>query len=471
MAISNLVKTKPLGGLGDPNQGFGIGGLFKTPIANAAAPKPALSVAPKVNFQPATGTAPLAKTGPTAPATSGLVGLTPKAEHGFDLNKAIAAPAAQPAPVQQAPAHGVITPTPAYQPPQQQQQTPPAAPPANTFGATTQALATFDPTKTPGYIASQSAYQQKVNELEALRKDYADKTMQIQGTPGSNLTLASGQQGLLNQRFLSSSEAAQGAVNQQQTAISNALTATGQQQGALQSAAGLVQPQLAGYNQQGFNPLTGAFSGGGDLNSVVSQVAQKVSAGQMTYNDALTALSGYGQGGINALQQALPAGFNVAQSNTLGALQGQVGPAYQFADEALKNVETLMSQLPGLQNTNIPGVNAVTKGFSTVTGIGSEATRAVTGAVQTLRNAYASLLASAKGGTPTDYSGQAQAEIPANPTPNDIAAIRANFQKLGGVRKDIYGNPGSANTGSNEPISAGGFTFVYDNQGNIVPAQ
>lgn len=229
-------------------------------------------------------------------------------------------------------------------------------------------------------------------------------------------------------------------------------TQQGLQQTGLTSAAGFAQPDQVPYSNQYINPLTGQpVSGGtsGSLSDAVSRVVQKLQSGQMTYNDALNALSGYGQGGVNALQASLPAGFNIAQSNALGGIQGTVGPAYEYADTALRNVEALMSQLPSIQNTNIPLVNQLTQGFSQKTGIGSEGTRAVTGAVNTLRNAYASLLASSKGGTPTDYSGQALAEIPDNPTPNDIAALRANFETLGQARKQIYGNAGSSNVSTN----------------------
>jgi hypothetical protein len=220
------------------------------------------------------------------------------------------------------------------------------------------------------------------------------------------------------------------------------------QQSGLTSAAGFAQPDQVSYGTQYINPLTGESINGeinGNINDSVNGVVQKLQNGEMTYNDALNALSGYGQGGVNALQKALPQGFNIAQSNALGGVQGTVGPAYDYAEVALKNVEDLMKELPSIQNTNIPLLNQITQGFSQKTGIGSEATRAVVGAVNTLRNAYASLLASSKGGTPTDYSSQAIAEIPDNPTPNDIVALRKNLETLGQARKNIYGNAGSSN--------------------------
>ena len=196
----------------------------------------------------------------------------------------------------------------------------------------------------------------------------------------------------------------------------------------LKSAAGLAAPVITGFSNQAFNPQTGEFSGGTSLQSAVQNVVQKLQSGQMTYNDAVAALSGYGQGGVNALQQALPQGFNIAQSNTLAGQQGSVGVNYQLADAALKNVESIIQKLAPAQTTNIPIINRAANWISTQFGVNSDQTRAMTGAVQSLRNAYASLLASAKGGTPTDYSSQAAAEIPNEPTPNDIAAIRHNLK-------------------------------------------
>lgn len=212
-------------------------------------------------------------------------------------------------------------------------------------------------------------------------------------------------------------------------------------------AAGKVAPVQLPYSNQFIDPTTGQPIGGGvngSLQSAVTNVAEKIKTGKMTYNDGVAALAGYGQGGINALQESLPPGFNIAQSNTLGGQQGSIGVNYQLAETALANVENILKDLSPAQTTNIPLINKGANWISTQFGVGSEQTRAMTGAVQSLRNAYASLLSSVKGGTPTDYSSQAVAEIPNEPTPNDIAAIRQNFETLGKARLDILGNPGQA---------------------------
>lgn len=270
------------------------------------------------------------------------------------------------------------------------------------------------------------------------------------------ITFQQGRQGAIQRDYGVQADAAVRAAQNAQNIASTTqagLTSAGglrnTQQGliqqALQQAAGFSAPQLAGFNQQVFNPVTGTMGqGGGTMQDAVNSVAQKLSNGQMTYSDALQALSGYGQGGVNALQQALPSEFNIAQSNTLAGQQGSVGVNYKLADNALTNVENLIAGLSSAQRTNIPVINKTANWISTQFGLGSDQTRAVTGAVQSLRNAYASLLASAKGGTPTDYSGQAQAEIPNEPTPNDLKAIRHNFETLGKARAKILGNPGTS---------------------------
>ena len=250
--------------------------------------------------------------------------------------------------------------------------------------------------------------------------------------------------------------------SQMASAYNNALSGANTQQGqnisALGTAAGLAQPIQVPYSNQLVNPQTGETMGGSSesLQTAVQTVQQKLQRGEMSYDDAKAALAGYGQGGLNALNQSLPAGFNIAQSNTNAAQQGAVGPAISYANTALQNVKNIMAQLPDVQNTNIPILNALTRGASTLTGVGSEQTRALTGAIQSLKNAYAALLASTKGGTPTDYSNQANAEIPDNPTMNDIMAVEKNMQVLGQARQNIYGNPGmSGAAGTTVQTSAG----------------
>jgi len=261
---------------------------------------------------------------------------------------------------------------------------------------------------------------------------------------------------------------AQGA-SQALQGTSQALTGQSQAQNALQSAGNAAAPQLASYSQQAFNPVTGSFSGGttgGSLNDAVSNVIQKLTSGQMTYDQATQALSGYGQGGIDALQKALPSGYSASQSSTLSAQQGSIKPAYDYATKAVSNLETTLGNLGFLQSTNIPAVNAGANWFSKTFGVNSDATRAYTGAVAEARSAIQKLLASTQGGTPTDYVGQSNALLPDEPTPNDIAAAKQTLEKLGGAKVNIYGNPGTSNSTSGSQTEGSTITTPY---GSINP--
>jgi hypothetical protein len=342
---------------------------------------------------------------------------------------------------------GMVAPNPAQAPVPQ-----PVQNPTPTYAGLVGNLATVANTPSAEYTRRSQAAEDAYKKAANFNRDVGQAQLDVTTNPEYSIDTGVGLGNRIAQNTGLQMRALADTAAGLQAGAGQELTRQGLTQSGLASAAGFAQPDQVPYSNQYINPLTGQPVGGGisgSLNDAVSGVVQKLQSGQMTYNDALNALSGYGQGGVNALQGALPQGFNIAQSNALGGVQGTVGPAYNYADTALKNVETLMSQLPDIQKTNVPLVNQITQGFSQKTGIGSEGTRAVTGAVNTLRNAYASLLASSKGGTPTDYSGQALAEIPDNPTPNDIAALRKNFETLGQARKDIYGNAGGSNTSTN----------------------
>lgn len=332
-------------------------------------------------------------------------------------------------------------------------------------------------------IQSGKSVEEANKVLTDLRMKIAEKYAQVDTTP-IPLEFQTGRKAAMGRQFASQEAAAQQGVgnalqNQsqqitlaqtqaareqaaRQAAYLGAQTQAGRGLSAQQGALGAVAPQFPSYGSQIIQPgLLGSNGGvsGANLQQDVASVVQRLQNGTMSYNDALAALSGYGQGGVSALQQALPPGFNITQSNTLATQQGSVGVNYQLAETALSNVENVLQTLGAAQKTNIPLLTKGANWISTQFGIGSKQTREMVGAVQSLRNAYASLLASVKGGTPTDYSSQAIAEIPNEPTPNDIAAVRKNFEVLGQARKNILGNPGNA--GNAGGSTSGGFAETW----------
>lgn len=279
--------------------------------------------------------------------------------------------------------------------------------------------------------AREQLKQSQVNEANA------ETTNRLNPIPIGDQT---GREAVIRSQYL-------GQQNALSSQLSSAVTTQGQQLGALNNAAGLAAPQLASYSQQQYNPLTGQFSGGGSLNDAVGPIAQRVQAGQMSYDDAVSALSGYGQGGVNALQQALGPNFNVAQSNTLATQQGSIGPALEYARASLNNLKSTLSQLqiPG-QNSNIPLIGGVASGISGLTGIGGQQTSAKNNAIAEARNAIQKVLASVQGGTPTDYTGQSHTLLPDNATPQQIDAAIQTLESLGTAKQQIYGNPGQTSS-------------------------
>lgn len=333
------------------------------------------------------------------------------------------------------------------------QTTPVISTPDNTQNQQNNSQPQNQPSQTPTYAglistllgqAQDTSAVDKANaDLENLRKQYATATGNIESTP-IPLEFQQGREQVLGRQFAPQEAAAQ-------SALTNALTARGQSLGSLGQAAGLAAPSLASYSQQAFNPLTGQFSGGGSLNDAVSTIADRVKNGQMSYQDATNALSGYGQGGVNALQQALGPNFNIAQSNTLAGQQGAIGPALDYARVTLNNLKKTLTnlQVPG-QNSNIPLIGGIASGISSLTGYGGQQTSAKDNAIAEGRNAIQKVLASVQGGTPTDYTGQSHTLLPDNATPQQIDAAIQTLETLGTAKQNIYGNPGSATTNTNQ---------------------
>lgn len=238
--------------------------------------------------------------------------------------------------------------------------------------------------------------------------------------------------------------------------VANALAAQQQQFGALGAAAGMLAPIQAPYSNQilqfgAGGQLQGLMGGAGDIQSAVSNVAQKVASGQMSYDQGVQALSGYGQAGVNMLQQSLPSGFNVAQSETLARQQGQVAPAIENARLSLNKLEETMNSLaiPGQTSGFVP-LNELTNWASRNLGWGKQQTAAVNGMVNEVRNALQNAL-SLTGTNPTEATAQSYSLLPDNPSMQNLLAAKQVLEGLGTIKQQVYGTPGlsGVNQGGN----------------------
>lgn len=342
----------------------------------------------------------------------------------------------------------------------------------------TQALSQFDPFKNPVVSDAYKRAQEVNQELAQSKKNQARGEAQQLLAP-IPLGDATGRQAATRQQYLTQQQALADELQGQAALYGAGFTGTGQQQAALSSAGGIAntaQSQLlSGLASAGslaqpsgnfpfvFDPTTGSFttSGGGtsgfNPTTAAQQYAKDVISGVRSYADAVSAMSLYGAAAQQFLDQAIQQqspNFNFAQARSLGDIQGTIGPQYNFAQQALSNVENALQKLGGLQTTNVPLWNQFANFASLQSGIGGDSTREFVSAVQSLRNAYAAILASARGGTPSDFSAQAIAEIPDIPTPNDLAAIRHNLETLGQARVGIYGQPGGQSTSYAQPTGS-----------------
>lgn len=314
-----------------------------------------------------------------------------------------------------------------------------------TYSGMINALANQNVMNNPDYQAQLKAYQDAVNQKAQFESNLSE-TLAANRLNPIPLEFQQGREQVIQQQNALKQQALQNAINQQQAGLG--ITQTSQQlaQGALGTAAGLIPEPLR-------------YSGSNSIEAVVGDVAQKVSSGQMTYDQAQKALAGYGQAGVNALQQALPGGFNQAQSAALAQQQGTITPAYNFAKKALQTLSDTVSNLGVAQGTNLPVLNAIGN-FAQGEIYRTDATRQYRQAVQEARAAYSQLLA-VGGATPTAADARAMAAIPDNATPNDIAAAIASLESLGGAKVGIYANPGTSNLQQNTGAQTGNTLFSW----------
>lgn len=239
------------------------------------------------------------------------------------------------------------------------------------------------------------------------------------------------------------------------------LTAQNQTQSGINNAASLAQPIQVPYSNQLLNPTNGQPIGGGSAGalppaaqSAVDLQIQKVKSGNSTVSDALSALSAYGQAGVNALQQGLGPSFSNIQSNANAASQAtnlqntssQAQATQQsvaYANKVLDDLTTAYNAQGSLQKTGIPLINAGATLLSQLSGFGISATQGYTSATGEAVAAVSQALAS--GGITPSAAGQiATTLIPPNATPAQINTAKSYLQTFLAQRQETYTTPPSA---------------------------
>lgn len=310
----------------------------------------------------------------------------------------------------------------AYNPPvQTSPQTQFQSQPQNNFGApaNTEPVRGLLPTSLFGSLVTRGqeslAKAAEVGKETGLLKAQMQRDEQgVMGNPNYSRSVKIGQAGLIDQNY---GTQLQGLAAEQQ-----ALQGLGQ---SYITAAGVAQPVQVPYSNQFIDPTTGQPVGGGSsnsLNDAVSTIAQRVQAGTMSYDDGVAALSGYGQGGMNALQQALGSNFNPLSSN---ALAGSRGSIIQDATTDIANMQANLSAADTnlAQLTNLAQQSGIND-LSTVTGnkisnlfkkeFSNQALLSYEALLNGTRALYTAVLQSRANISPTDAFNIAKSLVPEN---------------------------------------------------------
>lgn len=233
------------------------------------------------------------------------------------------------------------------------------------------------------------AYERAVEAQRKLKSDIAGQygAIESQAIP---LEFQQGRSQALARQYASQLEAAQGAVGQQQQAITQqqagllgagnlALTGQSTAQSGLLGAAGLAQPSLGNYGQAFYSPLTGGLMegpmGGGALNPLnnLQSIAQQVLSGQISPQQA-EQMGGAVQGWSGILNQELMkqsgGGYNAAtQQAQYEARQGvtttqeQQVQQYKSAHQQAQNLQSQLSDLITSFGLNPSDINKVNEGI------------------------------------------------------------------------------------------------------------
>lgn len=266
---------------------------------------------------------------------------------------------------------------------------------------------------------------------------------------------------------------AQGLTAQQQAASAanqaagQSFTGVGLQQTGLNQGAGIAQAQQ-GLQQSGlgtaigaaqpsgnypfvFNPLTGTYqqstgggAGGGTIQTP-GEVAQALSSGATTFDQAVQALAYMGPTAqtqlMSAMKQVNP-NFNWSQAQAFSQTQGQIAPLLQQAQQALGVLSQTYQATPWFQKTGVPVVNSLFNVLSNY-GVGTGSESAKQNALSEARTQVSNALGVMTNTTPTAWTSMVEAWFPNNATPAQVNAGIEKFNQMAANRQQTFGTPGS----------------------------
>ncbi len=304
-------------------------------------------------------------------------------------------------------------------------------------------------------------YQKAISDLNQLRQNEATSRMNLIQSPmeiGDATGIQGAQSAAYGQRESALAQEAQGASQLFSPGINAAVSGTGQQITAGSNAINSI-PEALRY---------GGASGGLDPQSQSNTLAKDVISGKMTYQDALNAMSIYGNAGNIFLQQAIRSqspDFNFSQAQSLAPTQGSVGPNLQSAQNSINILQQTIQAMPNWLETGIPALNTIANLVSNI-GIGTGSTAGKLQAIRETRTQVANALGTMTNTTPTAWDSLTETWFPDNATPDQIGAGVDSFSQFAKSRQQVYGSPGQTQFNSSGG-STGGNTNVQTSVGTI----
>lgn len=308
------------------------------------------------------------------------------------------------------------------------------------------------------YADTKQQAEDTQKEISDLTTDYRNKKAMVAGSP-IDLSLSTGQQGILNDKYIGTKAGLESKFQGLTNLLGAANTQQGLQQQGLGTAAGFAKPELAGYNQQAFNPATGQFSGSGASESAVSGMVAKLKAETIGPQDALSQLSTYGQPALDSLNRQLGTNYNYNTASGSASAQGivasgqaQTVAGYTSALQQGKNLQAQLGDLITSFNLNPSDINVVNTGLQRIAqNVSDPYYKQLQNYINDIANTYAQIL-TPPGGSSTDTSrGIASSMLDATASGTSILDTMRSLDNA--AQAKIAGVPTATNS---NPVNGGG---------------
>lgn len=315
------------------------------------------------------------------------------------------------------------------------------------------------------YTAQQGAANATLDQIKQLQTNQATQQANLEGSP-IDLSLATGQEGILN-RLAASKQAALSSQYQGQTnLLSAANTQQGLQQSGLNQAAGLVAPQLGQYGQAQYSPLGGTVGGGTGAGvspsdpfyQTMQTYAQALATGQGTAIPGSISGNPALQAQLLQMAQQINPNFNYNQSTATGQSQQQQTGQTQQYQSAAKQAQNLGLQLQqivtqaGINPNDVNGINSFVQKVANNTSDLNYAT--FQNLISDLASTYAQVLTPAGGAVTDKVRDISSSLLNATQSGQSILQVMKNLDAQ--VQAKIAGTQTAYGTNTNTTSAASG---------------